>query len=82
MLNYLGQGRTMNGMYYADELTHLRQEILRKRKGKLIQSVLLLHVNKPAHTSKVAMVLQLTAALKFFTIRHILRAPSFSCFRN
>jgi hypothetical protein len=42
-------------MYYAAELRHLRQEIARKRRGKLTQGVLLLHDNAPAHTSQVVM---------------------------
>lgn len=55
MIDYLAQGRTINGAYYADELRRLRQEIVRKRRGKLTQGVLLLHDNAPAHTSQVAM---------------------------
>ena len=35
MIDYLEQGRTINGAYYAAELRHLRQEIARKRRGKL-----------------------------------------------
>jgi hypothetical protein len=35
MIDYLEQGRNMNGTYYADELRRLRQEIARKRRGKL-----------------------------------------------
>jgi hypothetical protein len=56
MIDYLEQGRTINGMYYADELRRLRQEIASKAtkgKGKLTQGVLLLHGNAPAHTSQV-----------------------------
>jgi histone-lysine N-methyltransferase SETMAR len=55
MIDYLEQGRTINGTYYADELTRLRQEIACKRRGKLTQGVLLMHDNAPAHTSQVAM---------------------------
>ena len=55
MIDYLQQGRTINGAYYADELRRLRQEIVRKRRGKLTQGVLLLHDNAPAHTSQIAM---------------------------
>jgi hypothetical protein len=39
---------------YANELRRLRQEIARKRRGKLTQGVLLLHDNAPADTSSVA----------------------------
>ena len=31
MVDYLEQGRMINGAYYADELRRLRQEIARKR---------------------------------------------------
>ena len=35
MVDYLEEGRTINGAYYAKELRRLRQEILKKRRGKL-----------------------------------------------
>ena len=60
MIDFLEQGRTINGAYYAAELRRLRQEIARKRRGKLKRGVLLLQDNAPAHTSQVAM----TAATK------------------
>jgi hypothetical protein len=34
MIDYLEQGRAINGTYYADKL-RLRQEIARKGRGKL-----------------------------------------------
>ena len=52
MIDYLEQGRTINGTYNANKL---RQEIARKRQGKLTRSVLLLQDNDPAHSSQVAM---------------------------
>ena len=55
MIDYFEQGRTINGAYYAAELRRLRQEIARKRRGKLTCGVLLLQDNAPAHTSQVAM---------------------------
>jgi hypothetical protein len=55
MVDYLKQCRAMNGTYYANELRRLRQEIARKRRGKLTQGVLLLLNNAPAHKSQVAM---------------------------
>ena len=55
MINYLEQGRTINGAHYAAELRRLRQKIARKRRGKLTRGVLLLQDNAPAHTSQVAM---------------------------
>ena len=53
--DYLEQGRTINGAYYAGELRRLRQEIARKRQGKLNLYVPLLKDNAPAHTSQVFM---------------------------
>ena len=60
MIDYLEQGRTIHGAYYAAEPRQLRQEIARKGRGKLTRGVLLLQDNAPAHTSQVAM----TAATK------------------
>ena len=60
MIDYLEQGCTINGAYYAGEMRSLRQEITRKRRGKLTCTVLLLQDNTPAHTSQVAM----TAAIE------------------
>ena len=45
----------MNSAYYAGELGKLRQEIAKKRRGKLTQGVLLLQNNAPAHISQVAL---------------------------
>ena len=42
MIDYLEQGCKINGAYYTDELRQLRQEIARKRRGKLTRGVLLL----------------------------------------
>ena len=55
MIDYLEQGCMTNGAYHAGELRWLRQEIARKRQGKLTCCVLLLQDNAPAHTSQVAM---------------------------
>ena len=55
MIDYFKQGRTIYSAYYAGELRRLRQEIARKRRGKLTRGVLLLLDNAPAHTSQVAM---------------------------
>ena len=55
MIDYLEQGRMINGAYYAAELRCLRQEIARKRRGKLTLGILLLQDNVPAHTLQVAM---------------------------
>ena len=47
MIDYLEQGHTINGAYYAGKLRWLHQEIERKRRGKLTHSVLLLEDNAP-----------------------------------
>ena len=61
MIDYLEQGRTINGAYYAGELRRLRRELARRRRGKLTRSVRLLQDNAPAQTSQVAM----TAATEY-----------------
>ena len=35
MVDYLGEGRTMYGAYYAEEPRWLRQKLVKKRRGKL-----------------------------------------------
>ena len=35
MVVYLKEGRTINGAYYAEKLRRLRQENLKKRRGKM-----------------------------------------------
>ena len=55
MIDYLEQGCTINGAYYAGELRRLRQEIARKRRGKMSRGVLLLQDNAPVHMSQAAM---------------------------
>ena len=73
MVDYLEEGRTINVAYYAEELRLLRQEIVRKRRGKLTRGVLLLHDNAPAHTLQVLWLLRLNAASKSFLIPRILQ---------
>ena len=55
MANDLEEGRTINGAYYAEEQMRLRQEIVKKRRGKLTRGFLLLQDNAPSQTSQVAM---------------------------
>ena len=55
MIAYLEQGHTINGVYYAGELSRLRQVITQQRLEKLTCGVLLLQDNAPAPTSQVAM---------------------------
>ena len=53
MIDYLEQGRLINGANYAGNLRQLCQEIARNRQGKLTRDVLLLQDNAPAHISQV-----------------------------
>jgi len=53
--DYLEQGKTVTGVYYAGLIRKLREVIKQKRCGKLTQGVLLHHDNAPAHSSHVAM---------------------------
>ena len=55
MIDYLEQGRTINGSYYAGEWRRLCQEIARDMRGKLTCYFLLSRDNTPAHTLHVAM---------------------------
>jgi hypothetical protein len=73
MIDYFKKDRTINDTYNADKWRRLRQEIARKRKGKLTQSVLLLHDNTLAHTSQVAMAAATDCGFEIFLIPHILR---------
>ena len=49
MLDDLEQGCAINGAYYAGKLRRLRQENVRKRRGKLIRGVLIFQDNAIAH---------------------------------
>ena len=55
IIDYLEQGHTINGAYYAGKLRRLHQEIVRKRQENLTRGVLLLQDDTPAHKSHVAM---------------------------
>ena len=55
MVDYLEEGRTKDGAYYAKELRLLHQEIVRKRRGKLTLGVRPLQNTILAHTSQVVM---------------------------
>ena len=65
IIDYLEQGRTINGAYYAAELRRLLQEIARKRRRKLARGVLLLQDNAPAHTSQVVMTAATECGFEF-----------------
>ena len=78
MIDHLEQSRIINCAYYAGELSWLRQDLTRVRRGKLTCCVLLLQDNAPAHKSQVAMhAARLNVALKSFLIPHILLIGSF-----
>ena len=65
MIDYLQQGRMIDGAYYAGELRRLRQEIARKRRGKLTRGFLFLQDNAPVHTSQVAMTAATECGFEF-----------------
>ena len=65
-IDYLEQGRTINGTYYAGKLKRIRQEIARKRRGKLTRGSLLLQDNAPAHNSQVAMTAATECGFEIF----------------
>ena len=72
MVDYLEEGRTINDAYYAETVRQPRGEIMKKRRGKLTQDVLLLQDNVPAHTSPVAMAAVTKCGFE------VLRHPRFS----
>jgi [histone H3]-lysine36 N-dimethyltransferase SETMAR len=54
LVDYLERGCTITGEYYAQLIPKLRNEIKKKRRGKLTRGVLFHHDNAPVHTSEVA----------------------------
>ena len=54
LIDYLEKGHTINGEYYANLLTSLREAVKDKRRGKLRKGILLLQDNAPVHTAKIA----------------------------
>lgn len=55
MIEYLNHGATITGTLYAEQITKLREEIRKKRRGKLAKVVLFHQDNAPAHKSRVAL---------------------------
>lgn len=55
LIDYKSKGITITGMYYAEILNKLRDEIKKKRRGKLTKGVVILHDNAPVHTARIAM---------------------------
>ena len=85
MMYYLEQSSMINGAYYAEELRRLREEIVKKRRGKLTRGVELLQDNAPAHTFQVAIwLLRLNAASRSFLnpVFSRLTPSGFYLFRN
>ena len=69
MVDYLEQGRTINGAYYTGGYA---KKITRKRQGKLTRYVLLLKDIAPAHKSQVAMTAATECRFKILPHPHIL----------
>ena len=66
IVSVLSWGWSINCVYYAEELKRLRQDIVKKRRGKLALGVLLFQDNVPAHTSEVILAEQrLNAASRY-----------------
>lgn len=55
MIDYLSHRATITGDYYANLLVKLREEIKKKRRGKISKRIRLLHDNAAPHRSKVAL---------------------------
>ncbi|RUS86550.1 hypothetical protein EGW08_005689 [Elysia chlorotica] len=72
MTDYMEKGKTITGEYYSGLLKRLRSELVRRRRGKLRNGVLLLHDNAPAHRARQAVE---TADLCGY---EILRHPPYS----
>jgi histone-lysine N-methyltransferase SETMAR len=53
LVDYLPQGSSITGQYYANLLDQLKEAIKKKRRGKLTEGILFLQDNAPAHTSNV-----------------------------
>ena len=49
MTDFLGNGQTVTGDYYLSLVIKFRSELVRKRRGKLSDGVLLLYNNILAH---------------------------------
>ena len=54
LIDYLEKGHTINGEYYANSLTRLREAVKDKSIRKLRKGILLLQDNAPVHTAKIA----------------------------
>ena len=54
MTDYLESGQTINKEYYSAELKKLREEVKKKRRGKLSKGILLLQDNAPPHAAQVS----------------------------
>ena len=55
MVEYLEEGTTITGSYYAAQIRRLREAIKEKKSGKLWAGVLFHQDNAPAHKAAVAM---------------------------
>ena len=52
--DYMEKGKKITGEYYSGLLKRLRSELVRRRRGKLRNGVLLLHDNAPTHRARQA----------------------------
>ena len=49
LIDYLPKDQTINAVYYSFLLVQLKEILKEKRRGKVIEGVLFLHDNAPAH---------------------------------
>ncbi|GBP15303.1 hypothetical protein EVAR_92294_1 [Eumeta japonica] len=56
LIDYLPNGTTMNGQYYANLLAQTREAVVQKRRGKLSRGVLFLQDNASVHTARVSSI--------------------------
>lgn len=54
LVDFLTRGQMINGAYYSNLMSQLREAIKTKRRGMLTRGVLLLHDNAPIHKSVIA----------------------------
>lgn len=73
LVDYLSQGCSINGQYFANLLDQLKEVIKNKHRGKLTKGKLLLHDNAPSHTSNVMAAKWRT--LVFQLVNHLSYSP-------
>ncbi|RCN28469.1 hypothetical protein ANCCAN_25787 [Ancylostoma caninum] len=73
LIDYLQEGKTVTGQYYASLLEKVKVAVEEKRPDMLKKKVLLLNDNATAHSSAVAQ--QILAEMKFKILLHPAYSP-------